>query len=72
MSKANNKSEKVSPNLDTPTDLERNAIVIGSLAGALRKPTLLIPPGITRRTLTAELEMMQFRAWRRRGHRPAR
>lgn len=55
--------------LDTPTDVERNAIVIGSLAGALRKPRLLIPPSITRRTLTAEIELMQFRPWRRRGFR---
>lgn len=55
--------------LDTPTDVERNAIVIGSLGGALRKPTLLIPPSITRRTLEAEIEMMNFRPWRRRGFR---
>lgn len=55
--------------LDTPTDVERNAIVIGSLAGALRKPRLLMPPRITRRTLAAEIEMMQFRPWCRRGFR---
>ena len=55
--------------LDTPTDVERNAIVIGSLGGALRKPRLLVPPAIMRRTLVAEIEMMQFRPWRRRGFR---
>jgi len=58
--------------LDTTTDVERNAIVIGSLAGRLRKPRLLVPPSITRRTLVAEIEMMQFRPWRRRFRRPAR
>ena len=58
--------------LDTPTDVERNAIVVGSLAGALRKPTLLIPPAITRRTLVAEIEMMRFRLWRKRSRRMMR
>lgn len=55
--------------LDTPTDVERNAIVIGSLAGALRRPRLLIPPSITRKSLAAEIDLMNFRSWRRRGFR---
>jgi len=58
--------------LDTPTDVERNAIVIGSLGGALARPRLMIPPGIHRRALAAEIEMMRFRAWRRRGRGTAR
>jgi len=55
--------------LDTPTDVERNAILVGSLAGPLRRPRLLVPPRIQRRTLAAEIEMMRFRSWRRRGFR---
>lgn len=53
--------------LDTPTDVERNAIVIGSDGALLKRPALLVPPRIAKRTLEAEIEMMRFRPWRRRG-----
>lgn len=55
--------------LDTPGETDRNAILVGSLAGAAARPALMVPPRIDRGRIAAELDAMRFRPWRRRGAR---
>jgi spermidine synthase len=54
--------------LDTPGEIDRNAIVIGSLAGGLEPPALLVQPRLDRKRIAGEIEELRFRPWRRRFH----
>jgi spermidine synthase len=59
--------------LDTPGEVDRNAIVVGGDAGAaLRPPALTVKPLRDRQAIEAELEAMRFRPWRRRAHQAIR
>jgi len=51
--------------LDTQGDIDRNAIVIGSGAGRLQPPTVLIVPDIQHEQIADALGNMRFRTWRK-------
>lgn len=54
--------------LDTPGDVDRNAIVVGSRGRPLERPSLLVVPRRDRKPIADALGEMRFRPWRRRGH----
>jgi len=58
--------------LDTPGEVDRNAIVMGGFGQALVPPRLLVAPRRDRQAIAAELAAMRFRPWRRRGPWPMR
>jgi hypothetical protein len=54
--------------LDTPGEVDRNAIVVGSASGGLKPPTVLVVPRIDKKRIADEVGEMRFRSWRKRGH----
>lgn len=58
--------------LDTPGEVDRNAIVVGSRVGKLERPSLVVVPKRDRKSIADALDTMRFRPWRPRGHRAGR